>query len=116
MKTHRDLLVWQKSIDFVVDLYRVTESFPNSEVFLLANQIRKCSTSIPANIAEGAGRKGDKEFGRFLHISLGSATELETHLIIASKLEYIKEDEFLILNNTLTEICKMLIGLIKSLK
>ena len=83
IQTHKDLIVWQKGIDFVVDIYEITKLFPQSELFALTNQIRRCATSIPANIAEGSGRKGNREFVQFLHISLGSATELETFLIIA---------------------------------
>lgn len=109
------MLVWQKSIDFVVDIYAVTKSFPNSELFALTNQIRRCVTSIPANIAEGSGRKGSKEFVHFLHIALGSATELETFLIIAQRLNYINNSTFEKLNTALTEIIRMIAGLIKSI-
>ncbi|NDV47074.1 four helix bundle protein [Paludibacter sp. 221] len=116
MKTHKDLLVWQKSIDFVVAIYAITESFPKSEVFALTNQIRRCATSIPANIAEGSARKGNKEFIQFLHIALGSGTELDTYLIIAEKLRYINKETFDELNTKLEEITKMLVGLISSLK
>ncbi|MDL2262993.1 four helix bundle protein [Bacteroidales bacterium OttesenSCG-928-I21] len=115
IKTHKDLKVWQKSIDFVTNIYNVTKFYPQSEVFSLTNQIRRCAISIPANIAEGSGRKGNKEFKQFLHISLGSATELETYLIISERLEYINKDTFEILNNSLTEIIRMLSGLIKSI-
>ncbi|MDR1699281.1 MAG: four helix bundle protein [Prevotellaceae bacterium] len=115
VKTHKDLLVWQKSMDFVVDIYAITKSFPNSELFALTNQIRRCVTSIPANIAEGLGRKGNKEFIHFLHVALGSATELETFLIIAQRLNYIDDHIFEKLDASLTEIIRMTIGLIKSI-
>ncbi len=115
IKTHKDLIVWQKSIDFVIEIYGITKTFPPGELFSLTNQIRRCSTSIPANIAEGSGRRGNKEFKQFLHIALGSATELETFLIIAEKLEYIDKNIFEKLNDSLTEIIRMLSGLIKSI-
>ena len=115
IRTHKDLLVWQKSIDFVVEIYEITKSFPKSELFALTNQIRRCVTSIPANIAEGSGRKGHKEFIQFLHIALGSSTELETFLIISKRLNYIDENIFEKLNEQLTEIIRMLTGLIKSI-
>jgi four helix bundle protein len=116
IRTHKDLLVWQKSIDFVVDMYEITKSFPQSELFSLTNQIRRCVTSIPANIAEGSGRKGNRELVQFLYISLGSASELETHLIIAQRLHYIDINTFEKTTNNLTEIMKMLSGLIKTIK
>ena len=115
IRTHKDLLIWQKSIDFVVEVYGITNLFPKSELFALTNQIRRCVTSIPANIAEGSGRKGNKEFVQFLHIALGSSTELETFLIISKKLNYINDNIFEKLNEQLSEIIRMLIGLIKSL-
>ncbi len=116
IKTHKDLIVWQKSIDFVVEVYEKTKAFPQSELFALTNQVRRCVTSIPANIAEGSGRKGNREFVQFLHISLGSAVELETFLIIALRLGYLNEENFKQLDTILSEITKMLTSLIKSLK
>ena len=100
----------------MVDIYETTNSFPQSELFALTNQIRRCATSISGNIAEGSGRRGNREFIQFLHISLGSATELETYLIIAERLVYISKEKFIYLNNSLSEIIKMLIGLLKSIK
>ena len=72
MKTHKDLDVWKLSIDFVTDIYKVTSSFPKEDQFGLTNQIRRAAVSVPSNIAEGAARNSDKEFLRFLYISLGS--------------------------------------------
>ena len=95
IQTHKDLVVWQKSIALVTAIYKVTNTFPNSELFALTNQIRRCATSIPANIAEGSGRRGNNEFKQFLYIALGSATELETHLILSEKLGYIKEGDLI---------------------
>ena len=79
----------------VVSIYEVTRSFPQSELFSLTSQIRRCATSIPANIAEGSGRRGNNEFKQFLYIALGSSIELETHLILSEKLGYIKEGDLI---------------------
>ena len=116
IRTHKDLLVWQRSIDLVVSIYEVTRSFPQSELFSLTSQIRRCATSIPANIAEGSGRRTANELVQFLHIALGSATELDTFLIIANNLNFIDADTFQQLDNDLAEIRRMLIGLLNSLK
>lgn len=91
MKSHNDLNVYQESMDLVVQIYRITESFPGADKFGLVSQIRRASISIPSNIAEGAARKSKKEFIRFLYISLGSASELETQLEIANRLEFITD-------------------------
>ena len=85
IKTHKDLLVWQKSIDLVLFIYELTKRYPKEELYAITNQTRRSVTSIPANIAEGSGRRGKSEFIQFLHIALGSASELETFLIIAQK-------------------------------
>ena len=112
MKTHKDLLVWQKAMDLVVEVYSATNKFPQSELYGLTNQIRRSAVSIPSNIAEGAARNYDKEFIQFLYISMGSLSELETQLLIASRLNYL-EPAFV---NKLEEIRKMLAGLIKNVK
>jgi four helix bundle protein len=83
MKSHNDLKVYQVSMDLVVEVYKLTADFPDSEKFGLTSQIRRCSVSIPSNIAEGAARESKKEFKRFLFISLGSATELATQIEIS---------------------------------
>ena len=116
IQTHKDLVVWQKSIALVTAIYKITSTFPSSELFALTNQIRRCATSIPANIAEGSGRRTANELIQFLHIALGSATELDTFLIIANNLNYIDSDSFQQLDYDLAEIRRMLIGLLNSLK
>ena len=78
--SHKDLKVWQESMTLVTKIYKVSENFPKHEVYGLSSQIRRASISIPSNIAEGAGRKGGKEFTRFLYIALGSLSEIETQL------------------------------------
>ncbi|WP_439181610.1 four helix bundle protein [Carboxylicivirga taeanensis] len=87
MKTFRELLVWQKSMDFVTEAYNVTAGFPDDEKFGLTNQLRRASVSIPSNIAEGFGRKSDGDFSRFLSIALGSSFEVQTQLEIAKNVD-----------------------------
>ena len=111
MKTHKDLTVWNDAIAAVTSLYKVTETFPESEKFGLINQIRRCAVSIPSNIAEGAARTSDKEFAHCLSIALGSLAELETQLIIALNLNFINQEKFDNLINQLTNIRKMTLGL-----
>ncbi|MDD4374252.1 MAG: four helix bundle protein [Bacteroidales bacterium] len=115
MKTHHDLDVWNKSITFVTAIYKVTESFPKTEVYGLTNQIRRSAVSIPSNIAEGAGRTSLKEFAQFLSITLGSVAELETQLIVSNNLGFLTKENFDLLLKDLISIRKMTIGLKKSL-
>lgn len=111
---HTDLDVYKKSIDFVTDIYKLTKTFPNEEKFGLTSQLRRSASSIPSNIAEGSARYYKKEFKQFLYIALGSVAETETHLIIASRIGYISENNEVFMN--LERIKKMLLGLIRSLK
>ncbi|WP_111308739.1 four helix bundle protein [Confluentibacter sediminis] len=113
IKSHKDLKVWQESMDFVVLIYVITEDFPSKEAYGLTSQLRKASVSIPSNIAEGAGRKGGKEYSRFLYIALGSLSEVETQIEISYRLGYIKEVEEV--NTRIYFIRNMLSNLIKSL-
>ena len=115
MNSHKDLDVWKKAINFVSDIYKITESFPNSELFGLTNQIRRAAVSIPSNIAEGAARTSQKEFNQFLSVALGSSAEVETQLLIALNLQFISTDRYKELTVKIDDIRKMLIGLKKSL-
>ena len=115
MKTHKDLIVWQKSINFVTKIYKETNSFPNSELYGLTSQLRRAAVSVPSNIAEGAARNTDKEYVRFLFIARASAAEIETQLIIAENLGYIKSIDNQ-LKEELLEISKMLTALIYKIK
>ncbi|WP_317042587.1 four helix bundle protein [Bacteroides ndongoniae] len=115
IKTHKDLLVWKKSIDLVEQIYKFTKQFPKEELYGITNQMRRCAVSIPANIAEGSGRKNKAEFIQFLHIALGSASELETHLIISQRLGFLSSNSYDEIMNALNEIIKMICGLINSL-
>ena len=116
MKGHHRLDVWKRSIEFVSAIYRLTANFPDIERFGLISQMRRSAVSIPSNIAEGAGRESKREFRNFLSYSQGSISELETQLIISSRLGFIKEPELKLLLNELDEISKMVIGLRKTLK
>ena len=113
VKTHKDLDVWKKSVDFVTMLYKTTTNFPKEEIYGLTNQMRRAAVSIPSNIAEGAARKSNKEFIQFLYIALGSGVEIETQLIISKNLGYINQASFDELDKERDEIGRMLFGLIK---
>ncbi len=113
MKSHKDLIVWQKSIDLVEEIYLFTKQFPKEEIYGLTSQIRRSAVSISSYIAEGAARQTSKEFIQFLYIALGSTSELETQMIIANKLHYIKNVDVI---KDIEEIGKMLKGLITSVK
>ena len=91
MEGHRDLQVWQKSVEFVTDIYRETATFPRSEVYGLTNQVRRAAVSVPSNIAEGSGRSSKKEFAQFLCHARGSLLEVETQLEIARNLGYLSD-------------------------
>lgn len=115
MKTHKDLEVWKLSIELVSDVYKMTKLFPKEESYGITNQIRRAAVSIPANIAEGAGRHGLGELKQFIGIAKGSLSELETLLLISKNLGYINDNDFETINQKLTSIFKMLASLIKSL-
>lgn len=111
MNYFKELKVWQKAIELVTDTYLKTQSFPKEEIYGLTSQIRRCAISIPSNIAEGCGRKTNKDFNNFLGISLGSAFEFETQLIICKNLGYIKESDFKFLESEIQHIQNMIIKL-----
>ena len=116
MKDFRKQKVWQKAHDLALEVYRVTEAFPKTELFGLTSQIRRAGVSIPANIAEGCGRDTDADFARFLQIAMGSASELEYHLLLAHDLEFLSDPDYERLNNKTTEVKQMLTSFIKKLK
>lgn len=115
MGTHKDLLVWQKSIAFVTTVYSQTRNFPKEELFCIVSQIRRAAISIPSNIAEGCARRSTNECLHFLYIALGSAAELETQFIISSNLNYLDKNVCQLLIADLQKIIRMISGLIKSL-
>jgi four helix bundle protein len=112
----KDLIVWQKAMDLVTDVYRITDCFPKREVYSLTDQIRRAAVSIPSNIAEGQAHFSKAEFCHFLRHSSGSLAELETQLLIAERLEYAGHDQLQALLKQVMEVGKLLNGLINSLK
>jgi four helix bundle protein len=115
MKTHKDLEVWQKSILLVTSLYALTSKYPSNETYGITSQIRRAAVSIPTNISEGAARNHRKEFVQFLGISIGSAAELETLLLISFNLKFLTEEIFFHISSDLEKVIRMLINLRKSL-
>lgn len=116
MRPHEKLDVWKKSVDFTVEVYKITEKFPKDERFWLISQIRRASVSIAANIAEGAGRRSTKEFLNFLSMSQGSASEIETEFLIGFRLGYLSEETYRGSVMKLDEIGRMLTGLCSHLR
>ena len=116
VRTYRDLEVWKKSIALAESCYRHTLTFPREEMYGLSSQIRRCSVSVAANIAEGHGRESTASFIQFLRISQGSTKELETHWIIAERVGLIKVDALQKILSDCDSIGKMLHGLIRALQ
>ena len=116
MKDFRNLKVWEKADQLTLKIYKVTEEFPQEELYGLTSQIRRACVSIPTNIAEGCVRSSDADFSRFLYIAVGSTSELEYLILLAMDLKIIKNELHLELNNEINEIKKMLISMIQKLK
>lgn len=116
MKDFRSLQVWEKSHHLTVEVYKTTANFPASDLYGLTSQIRRASSSVPANIAEGCGRDSGAELTRFLHIAMGSSSELEYHLLLANDLELLEDCNYQHLAGCTTEVKRMLASLIKKLK
>ena len=114
MSDYQKLEAWRMAMGLVEEVYKGTRSFPKEELFGLTSQIRRAAVSIPSNIAEGASRAGSKEFLQFLHIARGSASELETQLLLAEKLGYLSASEDQMAS--LTSVKRLINGLIRSLK
>ncbi|WP_224485319.1 four helix bundle protein [Robertkochia aurantiaca] len=113
MDSHKDLRVYKRSIELVKIIYKITESFPETEKYGLASQMKRCAISVPSNIAEGSARKSRKELRQFLYISLGSLSELDTQIHIAQELNFTPADNGL--QSLVNHIKAMLINLIKSI-
>ena len=112
MNSYKDLIVWQKSIELVISIYKITDKFPKSELYGLTSQIRRAAVSIPSNIAEGYTRKHRQEYIQFLRIAFSSGGELETQIIIAKKLNFCEIQDIDKIERLLVEIMKMLNKLI----
>jgi len=108
VNSYQDLIVWQRSIELVMEIYNLTMSFPNTETFGLTSQMRRAAVSIPSNIAEGRYRGSTKDFKYFLRIAYGSGAELETQLIIAQKLSLSTNKNFIKAESLLSEVMRML--------
>jgi four helix bundle protein len=116
MKDFKKQKVWQKSHRLTLDIYKATGNFPREELYGLTNQIRRSCASIPANIAEGCGRDSEADFSRFLQIAMGSATELEYHLLLSHDLGILNNIDYENLSRETIEVKQMLTSFIKKLK
>ena len=114
LSDYKELEAWQIAMDLAQEVYRLTRDFPKEEIYGLTNQIRRAAVSIPSNLAEGAARAGNKEFLHFLHVARGSASELETQLFLAIKLDYLRASVDLLA--LLSSTRRLINGLIRSLK
>ncbi|MBI5004212.1 four helix bundle protein [Candidatus Kaiserbacteria bacterium] len=115
MQSYKDLTVWQRSIELVENVYKLTEKFPKTEMFGLTSQIRPAAVSIPANIAEGYARKHRAEYIQFIRIAYGSGAELETHIIISERLKFTDSKDLEKTKQLLDEVMRMLNKFISSL-
>ena len=115
IKSFRDLEIWKRGMALVEEMYKVTKSFPREEIYGLTSQSRRAAVSIPSNIAEGFARFHNKEYRRFLYMSLGSCAELTTQIIIASRLQYSTERTAESLIDEVDQISRMTMSLIKKL-
>ena len=111
LKHYRELIAWQKAMDLVTVVYETTSSFPNREMFGLTNQLRRAAVSVPSNIAEGQARQTTKEFLHFLSIAIGSLQEVETQMIIASRLDYLEETKVGRVLEASGEVSRLICGL-----
>lgn len=116
IKSFKELKIWQKGMEIVKDIYKLTANFPKEEVYGLTSQMRRSAVSIPSNIAEGFKRFHSKEYMQFLHIALGSAAELETQIIISKELGFINESELQSVSEKIDHSSKMISALLNKLK
>ncbi|RZL19952.1 MAG: four helix bundle protein [Pedobacter sp.] len=112
MQNFKDLKVWEKAHQLTLSIYKASANFPKEEIYSLTSQLRRASASIPANIAEGCGKNSQADLANFLNISLGSANETEYFLILSKDLNYLTEEQFMILSNSINEVKAMLVSLI----
>jgi four helix bundle protein len=116
MQDYKELKVWEKAHKFTLSVYEVSKTFPKDELYSLTNQLRRAASSIPANIAEGSGKNTQAEFAHFLTIALGSANESEYFLILSKDLNYLNQNKFSELYNSINEIKAILISLINKVR
>lgn len=115
IKSHKDLIVWKKAVSLSLLVYRLTEKFPQRELYALSSQMRRAAISVASNIAEGKSRHTRADFSHFLHMAIGSASELETQLLIARELKFCNDMQYEEANSLLTEVSKMLRAIIQKL-
>lgn len=113
--SYKDLIVWQKSIDLVAELYEITKKFPREEVYGITSQMKRSAVSIPSNIAEGRNRGTKKDYLQFLRIAYGSGAELETQIIISKRLSETKNFDYKKVDSLLDEVMRMLNVMIRKL-
>jgi four helix bundle protein len=116
VRDFRKLKVWEKGHRLTLDVYEVTVTFPSEELYGLTSQMRRACAAIPANVAEGCGRGSNADLARFLQIALGSASELEYHLLLAQDLAFVKPTDYERLTGEVTELKRMLTSFVKNLK
>lgn len=116
LKSYRELIVWQKSFQLALEVYRITKKFPREEIYGLTSQIRRAAFAIPSNTAEGYARRSLAEYLQFLRIAFASGAELETQILIAKEVGLMSEEDFKNLSGLLSEVMKMLNSLIDKLK
>lgn len=116
MRNYRDLQVWSKSYGLSLELYRLSRAFPREEIYGITSQLRRAAVSIGANLAEGCGRRTNAEMARFVRIAMGSASELDHHLLLCKDLDFLREEDYKRTSGRLTEVRKMLNALLDSIE
>jgi four helix bundle protein len=116
MRDFHDLKAWSKAHQLVLAIYKVSAGFPQREIYALTSQLRRAAISVASNIAEGCGRNSEAEFARFLQIAMGSASEVQYHMLLAHDLKFLSDSEFQQLDNDITTVKRMLAALMNKLK
>ncbi|HWJ07105.1 MAG TPA: four helix bundle protein [Steroidobacteraceae bacterium] len=116
VRCHRDLILWQKSMNLAFAIHKVTAGFPKAELFALVSQLRRAAISVPSNIAEGSARKSTREFLHFLRIAHGSLAEIQTQLELARRIDYLSDASYAALNDEIDEVGKILNALVAGLQ
>ena len=116
MRNYRDLQVWNKAHALTLELYRISQRFPREEIYGITSQLRRAAVSIGANLAEGCGRRTSSELARFVRIAMGSASELDYHLLLSRDLGFMAADEFTRASSALIEVRKMLTSFLNSVE
>jgi four helix bundle protein len=116
MRNYRDLQVWKKAHDLTLELYRVSQRFPREEIYGITSQLRRAAASRGANLAEGCGRRTSNELARFVRVAMGSASELDYHILLCREIGLMRSDDFSISTAKLTEVRKMLTSFLQSVE